>query len=288
MLTHGFALSNLPLFVAKEFGCFREEGIESIVPELGQFSDTVDLLRSGGADAGTCAFTSALTLCESENPVYVVAGSGVMGIAQVAAPEIRDWQDLTGRRVGTFRNDPLEVMLHDYLKAKRVDGVEIIYFENMPLLLDAFHNGEVDACSSVEPYASQLVGGGATLLGDGKEIWGPVYPDTVLVASASILKKDPDIVVAIIRAMLRAEQMIALDPEATTAAVAGRYYSCSPEELLNCMGLQPPRVDIRDLTGVVMERVDSMIELGHLSAAPSVEDVFDFSFLETALKEMDA
>ena len=85
-LTHSFALSNLPLFVAKEFGCFREEGVEPIVPEFGRFSDTANLLRSGESDVGTYAFASALALRESGNPVYVVAGSGGMGIAQVAAP----------------------------------------------------------------------------------------------------------------------------------------------------------------------------------------------------------
>ena len=72
------------------------KGVEPIVPEFGQFSDTANLLRSGESDVGTCAFASALALRESGNPVYVVAGSGGMGIAQVAAPEIKGWQDLSG------------------------------------------------------------------------------------------------------------------------------------------------------------------------------------------------
>lgn len=263
VLTHGCSLSNLPLFVAVGEGFFAEEGLKVEAPYFDDISSTAELLASGAADMGTAAFTQPLIDAFSPDPPVMVAGSGLMGISVLTREKIADAASLAGQPVGTFRSDPMEVLLHDVLAASGLSttDVKLRYFDVLTDAIDAWEAGELAAVSLAEPFAGRVRAAGGHVLSDGTELWGNPFPDTTLVVSAKFLRERPEQVRAAIRAMLRADEIICADLPAAVRHAAKFYPGFSHDELVIAARRQPARVDIRDLTAIVYDRWESLRSL---------------------------
>ena len=263
-LTHGCSLSNLPLFVAETAGLFEAEGLDVEVPQFTTLSSSSEIMESGVSELGTVAFTEPLIDASRDNPPIIVGGSGLMGITVMARPGITDAGQLKGRRAGTFRRDPLEVLLHDALAIHGLgfDDLEIVYLDDIEDALADFENGAIDAITVAEPHATLLAQKGAVLLSDGTELWGNPFPDTVLVATAGFLESRPEQVSAALRAMIRAEAMIAADPKGMLDHAVRHYPDYDRADLEAGARRQPPCIDIRHLEHVIYERWDSLQSLG--------------------------
>ncbi len=285
-LTHGCSLSNLPLFVAAGADLFKQQGLEVEVPRFTDSSSTMNALISGEAELGTIAFVTPYLDAMSEEPPIVIAGSGLMGIELIAQQPFTRAADLRGRRVGTFRGDPLEVLLHDALEADGVamDEVDVVLLENYADAVASFERGELDAITLAEPFSSR-VAPGRNVLSDGKELWGDPFPDTVLVAGRRVLEERPEVVRAAIRAMLDAETLIAVDHRAAVAHAARHFPGFTLDELVAASLKQPPRVDIRHLRSTFTKRVGSLRSLGWMDPAGVVPDILDFRILEEELAQ---
>ena len=263
-LTHGCSLSNLPLFVAEAAGLFEAEGLDVEVPRFTTLSSTSDIIASGVSELGTVAFTEPLIDASRDNPPIIVGGSGLMGITVMAQPEITDAGQLKGRRAGTFRRDPLEVLLHDALAVHGLgfDDLEIVYLDDIEDALAEFENGTIDAITLAEPHATRVARNGAVMLSDGTELWGDPFPDTVLVATSEFLESRPEHVSGALRAMIRAEQMIAADPDGTLDHAARHYPGYDRADLEAGARRQPPCIDICHLEATIYDRWDSLQSLG--------------------------
>jgi NitT/TauT family transport system substrate-binding protein len=264
VLTHGCSLSNLPLFVAEGEGLFAEEGLEVEAPYFPNLSSTAELLATGAADLGTAPFTQPLIDAFRTNPSVLVCGSGLMGVSVFAAPGISDAASLAGQPVGTFRTDPMEVLLHDVLAAAGLgmSDVQVRYLEDLDEALAAWRSGELAALTLAEPYANRLRNEGARTLSDGTELWGNPFPDTVLVASTTFLREHPDRVRAALRAMLKAEALIHADPVGMVKHAQKFYPGFELEELATAARFQPPMIDIRAFEPIVLGRWNSLRALG--------------------------
>lgn len=291
VLTHGCSLSNLPLFVAVGEGLFADEGLKVEAPYFDDISSTAELLSSGVADLGTAAFTQPLIDAQRPDAPVLVAGSGLMGISVLTRDPHRDATTLAGSPVGTFRSDPMEVLLHDVLGASGLglDDVELRYFDVLTNAIEAWQAGELAAVTLAEPFAGRLRNAGAHILSDGTELWGDPYPDTVLVASGRLLRDRPECVRAAIRAMLRADAMIQADLAAMIVHATPFYPGFDHDELLAAAARQPARVDIRPLAGAVYARWDSLraLELVPIDAPPPTGAV-TFDLLNDELTALTA
>ncbi len=286
-LTHGCSLSNLPLFVAEGAGLFAAEGLEVEVPRFTTLSSTADILESGLSELGTVAFTEPLIDAFRPNPPIIVGGSGLMGITIMAQPEIASVGQLEGLKVGTFRRDPMEVLLHDALAANDLgfDDVEIVYLDDIDDALAEFESRRLSAITLAEPHATYIRRFGAVQLSDGTELWGNPFPDTVLVATAGFLAAKPDLVSAALRAMIRAERMIAADPGGMLDYAARHYPGYDRADLEVGARRQPPCIDIRYLEQTIHDRWDSLrsLELVPSDAQPPA-NVVSFDLLAAELE----
>lgn len=139
-VTHGCSLSNLPLFVAIGAGMLADEGLQVRAPHFEDVTTTAALLASGEAQIGTAAFIQPLMDAHSATPTVLVAGSGLMGVVLLAQPDVFDIRQLAGRAVGTFRADPMQVLLHDALAAAgmSMSDVDLRYLEDLPSAIAMF------------------------------------------------------------------------------------------------------------------------------------------------------
>lgn len=281
-LTHGGALSNLPLFLAIDTGLFPALGLAVEAPALNGFGSTVERLRDGTASIGTTGFTQVLADADAVDPLVVVAGSGLRGMAVLGGPGTT-LASLADSVIGTFADDPMQVLLTDVLESHALAGrTRVRLMPSLSAAADALMSGNVTAITTVEPWIGRLVRQGATLLSDGTDVWGPDYPDTVLVTRRGTLRSVPDIVTKVIRAMLRAETIVRHDPCHALSMVAHRFPDFTLDELETGLRGQPPRVDLRGLEHTLLQRWSTV---RGMQAKPCIQppDLVDLRCLAAAV-----
>ena len=286
ILTHGGALSNLPLFLALDAGLVAARGLDVTAPALDGFGSTASRLRDGAADLGTTGFTQALADADDADPLVIVAGSGLRGMAIVGRPGTA--LDALSGAVGTFADDPMQVLLSDAVARHGLeDRIEVRFLSSLAEAAGALAAGTLSAVTTVEPWIGRLVGQGFALLSDGTDLWGRDYPDTVLVGRRSTVAARPEAVTAVIAAMLDAEALVARDPDGALAAVAHRFPTFSPAELRAGLAGQPPRVDLGGLEAAVLGRWPTVRRLAGRPDGPPPPGLIDLTCLAAALRRTD-
>ena len=282
ILTHGGALSNLPLFLALDAGLLAARGVRVEAPGLDGFGATTRRLRDRTAAVGTTGFTQPLADVDSPDPLVIVAGSGLRGMAVIGRPG-STLATVSGTVV-TFADDPMEVLLLDVLEHYDLtERVTVWPMTSLAAATEALRSGEVEAITMVEPWSAMLLADGFSLLSDGTDVWGPVYPDTVLVTRRSFLEREPDAVAAVIAAMREAEHWIGQDPDGALAAVADRFPLFSRAQLRAGLARQPPGIDLRGIEDAILGRWSSVRRLAGLPPAPMPSDLMDLRCLAAVI-----
>jgi NitT/TauT family transport system substrate-binding protein len=286
--THGNGFCNLNLFLAHAEQLAREDGLEIEFVIAPSFSDQVTMIGSGLVDVGVMPYTSFLALYDAGAPVKVVAGGGVQGCILVAQPGLDSPEKLKGKTLGTFQLDTLEVLPYDWLKSKGVpfSDITVRYLGSMAEAVEGFMAGAIDLVCVIEPYGTALLNDkpGSVRLSDGVDLYGANYTDCILASRTELVKQNPAILKSLIKAMMRAQAMAEADIESTLVKVVGTYYKTSLENARIAQRAQPSFVDMRDQKTFILERTDSLIEMGYIKKKPT-EDAIDWSLLEQVIAE---
>jgi NitT/TauT family transport system substrate-binding protein len=289
--THGSGFCNLNIFLAHARQYAKAEGVELQFVNTPTFAEQVTFLGMGQVDIGLMPYTSFMALYDAGAPVKIVAGGGIQGCAIVARPGLDSPEKLKGKTLGTFQLDTLEVMPYDYLKKHGISfkDVKVRYMGNTPEAVEAFKAGALDWICTIEPYASALVADvkGATMLTDGVDLYGPGYTDCVLAARSSLMKDNASGLKAIIKAMMQAQFDSESNPEEVLKELVGKYYKTSLENARIAKAKQPAVVDARNQTKFILERTDSVMEMGYIKKKPG-RDAIDWTLLEEVIKENGA
>jgi NitT/TauT family transport system substrate-binding protein len=286
--THGSGFCNLNIFLAHSRQYAKTAGVELEFINTPTFAEQVTFLGMGQVDIGLMPYTSFMALYDAGAPVKIVAGGGIEGCAIVARPGLDSPEKLKGKTLGTFQLDTLEVMPYDYLKKNGISfkDVKVRYMGNTPEAVEAFKAGALDWICTIEPYASALVADvkGAVMLTNGVDMYGAGYTDCVLASRASLMKDNPAGLKAIIKAMMQAQYDAETQSEDVLKELVGKYYKTSIENARIAKGKQPAVVDARNQTKFILDRTDSVVEMGYIKKKPG-RDAIDWTLLEEVIKE---
>jgi NitT/TauT family transport system substrate-binding protein len=286
--THGTGFCNLNIFLAHSRQYSKAAGVELEFVNTPTQAEMVTFLGMGQVDLGLMPYTSFMALYDAGAPVKIVAGGGVEGCAIVARPGLDSPEKLKGKTLGTFQLDTLEVMPYDYLKKHNISfkDVKVRYMGNTPEAVEAFKAGSLDWICTIEPYASALVNDvkGATMLTNGIDMYGKGYTDCVLACRTSLIKDNPSGLKAIIKAMMQAQYDAEQKPDEVLKELVGAYYKTSMENARIAQGKQPAIVDARSQTQFILDRTDSVMEMGYIKKKPG-RDAIDWTMLEEVIKE---
>src|SRR5258705_2243392 len=286
--THGSGFCNLNIFLAHSRQYAKAAGVELEFINTPTSAEMVTFLGMGQVDIGLMPYTSFMALHDAGAPVKIVAGGGIEGCAIVARPGLDTPEKLNGQTLSTFQLDTLEVMPYDYLKKHGVSfkDVKVRYMGNTPEAVEAFKAGAIDWICTIEPYASALVndGKGAVMLTDGIDLYGKGYTDCVLAARASLMKDNPEGLKAIIKGMMQAQLDAETQTETVLKELVGKYYKTSMENARIAQGKQPAIVDARNQTDFILQRTDSVVEMGYIKKKPG-RDAIDWTLLEKVINE---
>jgi NitT/TauT family transport system substrate-binding protein len=286
--TKGTGFCNLNFFLAHAMQFAKAEGVELVFINTPTQAEQVTFLGMGQVDLGLMPYTSFMALFDAGAPIKVVAGGGVEGCGIVSRPGLDTAQKLKGKTLATFQLDTLEVMPYDYLKKNGVafKDITVRYMANTPEAVEAFKSGAVDWICTIEPYVTSLVNDvkGAHLLSDGKDIYGPGYTDCVLTCGERLIKENKKGLKAIIKSMMQAQLMAETEQQKTLDALVGPYYKTSMENAKFAMSKQPAIVDARKQTDFILQRTDSLVEMGYIKKKPTLAAI-DWGPLEEVIKE---
>jgi NitT/TauT family transport system substrate-binding protein len=218
--------------------------------------------------------------------VKIIAGGGIQGCVLVAQPGLDSPEKLKGKTLGTFQMDTLEVLPYDWMKKHGVafKDINVRYMGNTPEAVEAFKAGALDLICTIEPYGTALLNDvkGSVMLSDGLDIYGPGYTDCVLAVRAELIKQNPTALKALIKGMMNAQYMAETKPEETLQILVGPYYKTSIENARIAKAKQPSVVDARSQTQFILDRVESIAEMGYIKKKPG-RDAIDWTLLEQVI-----
>ena len=286
--THGSGLCNMAIFLAHARKMTEPYGINLEFVNAPASADIAAIFGSGQVDLSSIPYSNFFTLIDKGAPVKIVAGTGAEGCVIVSQPGIDSPEKLMGKSLGTFQADTLEVLPYDWVTAHGGDWakMDVKFLGSSPEIVQAFVNGAVDSICHIEPYATQAIKAveGAHMLSDGSDIYGPYYTDCVIAVSDRLIDADRDAVKNLIRAFMLAQHESEKDRMQACRDTVGTYYKTDFETLIDASTKQFLMIDQRRHTQFMIERSQSMMNLGY-TRKPIDESAFDWSMLEEVIAE---
>jgi NitT/TauT family transport system substrate-binding protein len=285
---HGSGFCNLNYFLTEAKQLAQDDGVILDFVVTPTSAEMVTFLGAGQVDAALIPYTSFIALYDKGAPVKIVAGGGIQGCVLVAQPGLDSPDKLKGKTLGTFQMDTLEVLPYDWLKKHGVSfrDINVRYMGNTPEAVEAFKAGALDMICTIEPYGTALLHDvkGSVMLSDGTDIYGKGYTDCVLAARSELIATSPAAIKTLIKGMMKAQHMAESDPEAVLKILVGPYYKTSIENARIAMAKQPSVVDARSQTQFILDRTNSILEMGYIKNKPG-RDAIDWTILEQAIAE---
>ncbi|MGE5699693.1 MAG: ABC transporter substrate-binding protein [Deltaproteobacteria bacterium] len=212
------------IYIAQEKGYFRDEGLEATLKDYPSGNIGLADLLAGKADFGVAADTPIARAAVNGKPVVVVGTVCVIERPNLIVARkdrgISTAGDLRGKRIGMVAGSSAEFYLHIYLTTSYIHPKSVRLVDLPPdRVVHALLNGEVDAVSTWAPHTTALqdkLGTNGVILHDP----GLYNMSWNIVSSKDIARRDPEAIVRFLRAILRADRMIAERPGEALAITA--------------------------------------------------------------------
>jgi ABC-type nitrate/sulfonate/bicarbonate transport system substrate-binding protein len=218
--------ASAPLYIAKEKGYFRDEGLSPIFHSYVSGHLGMDAVLAGKADLATCGDTPFARAALDDKPIAVIAtvcriDRAILIIARkdkgISAPD-----DLRGKKIGRVKGTAADFFLNVYLTTRYIDpsDVEIVDLEP-DRMVDALLNGEIDAESTWAPHTTVLRNrlGDKALVLDDPDIYTMTWN---IIATQDFIRNDPGTIEKFLHAAVRANEFISKEP-GQTRTVVSRY-----------------------------------------------------------------
>jgi ABC-type nitrate/sulfonate/bicarbonate transport system substrate-binding protein len=293
---HLVALDMAPLFVAKEAGYFQKYGLEVEPVFFANPGDNNAALAGGAIDLSINPFTLPFFAANSNVPIRVVSSAGGWGVMQVIADGklgVKSMKDMAAfikknpakkLKIGTLQGDTLELILTRSFDREgiSVDSVEMVYFNDLLAMVDAYRTGQLDVLSHIKPYTTDfVVKKGAVVIADNAGVWSPRTPNCVLSTLDKTLKERPAIVEGFLRASLDAADLINKSPEKAVALLQkGTYYRVDQPVLLAAFKSAPAPISFVPDTASVQTVVTDLGKLGYIKGNATAQSIFRLDIIE--------
>lgn len=277
---HLVALDMAPLFVAKEAGFFKEEGLDLETVFFPNPGDNNAALAGGSIQFSTNPFTLPYLGENSGVPMRIVSSAGGLGIIQMLVQgkygvegmePLAKWVKEHPKqklKVATLKGDTLDMICYKAFKdvGLTYDDFEMVWFNDLLAMVQAFETDQVDILSFIKPYTTRLViDHNAKVLTDNNKVWGNATPNCTVAVLQEFADKYPDTVKGYLRAIRKGFQLIVDDPEkAVELLAAGKYYQVDSKVLLYAFKNQPKEVVLRPNTEGVNICINDMVSMGYI------------------------
>lgn len=180
-------------------------------------SDTIEALLNGDLDATYIGPSPAISAYATSQNVTLISGATSGGASLVVSSDITSPEDLGGKTLATpGLANTQDVALKFWLGEQGYDvspdgtGDVTVLNQDNSLTVQAFKQGDVDGAWLPEPYASELVSEGGTVLVDEADLWpGGQFVTTHLLVNNDFLADHPTLVDDLLEGQIESNQYIA-------------------------------------------------------------------------------
>ena len=273
---------DMPYFIARDKGYFREEGLE---PELILMKaiQTVQAMLAGGIDFGTATGTAVSAAVNGADVRVIFALTDRPSFDLIALPGITSIQQLRGRKLGISAVGSLtEILARQILIANKVppDQVTFLPLGTSDVTYMALKAGAIDATMVQIPQNFMAQEEGYRKLASGADVYRAVQGG--LTTTRAVLADRPELVTKMLRATMRAVRLIIRDKQYAIAFMKGPYLDLGKERVRFIEQIYEAAVQGYLPSGVVDEKVQrEMISVAAQRIRPAQpvppERVFDFT-----------
>lgn len=278
---------DLPFWVARERGFFRDEGL---APEivLMRSNLTLQAMAGGSVDFGTATGAAINAIVSGAELRVVMAMSDKPSFDVVAHPSITSIKGLRGKKIGFGGVGSLsETIMRQILLVNQMqpDQVKFINLGQNSLTYISLKTGLIDATTLQVPQTFFAQEEGFRKLAATADYYRVVQGG--LTTTKATLTERPELVGKVIRATLRALRLITNDRKFGLEIMRGPYLEMGADRERFVERTYDAAVQSYLLTGVVDEKLQrEMIALSAQRVKPSQaitpERVFDFSLTRKA------
>ena len=275
---------DLPFWVARERGFFRDEGLDVEII-LFKASMTVQAMMGGSIDFGTATGTAVSAAVNGADVRIVHAMSDRPSFDLIAQPSITSVQQLRGKKLGIGGIGGLpEFLIRQILGANQipVDQVTLLPLGASDVTYMSLKAGVVEATMLQIPNTFFAQDEGFRKIASGADVYRVVQGG--LTTTKSIISEKPEVVTKVIRATLRAVRLIKSDKKyALEIMMKKSYVDLGKERERFAERAYDAAVQGYLLAGIVDEKLQrEMITVAAERIKPTpqltAERVFDFTF----------
>jgi NitT/TauT family transport system substrate-binding protein len=279
------SLSFLPQLIAKSLGFYEAEGLD--VQPVVMRSDLQIAGMLSGELAFTCTGGEPIILAVAEGaPIRTILTSFDSTHFTLVGRKGMDRAQLRGARIGVSR-----LASASHLTARDIvahlglnpDG-DVTFFATGETATSfaALEAGSIDVANLSPPFSSKLISEGYSALGQAADL-PEKNPFTGLSASVEHLRTKPDQTQRMVRAVLRALEVVARD-RARVAEVLVSEWEIEPGSVDAAYDemVRPLRVEGRIADAEYQAYLDRVLQEGLIKSPLRVADVVDYSFVDRA------
>jgi len=275
--------------VAADQGYFAKEGLKATVKDYPSGVRALDGLLAGEVDVVSTAEVPAVFASFTRNDFSILASISAFDnhvkIAARTKSGIRKPGDLKGKRVATQKGSAQHFFLHLFLLKHHLSEKDIkLSFTKVEEMPEALARGEIDAFTGRDPFLSQAK---AKLGSDGIAIFeekGLYTSFNMMVITIKLVRENPEAVKSILKALIRAEELIKKQPEEAKKIVSKKL-NMPVTELADFWGDISLNVQLPQSLILAMEDEARWVRDSKLVEAKTLPNYLDFIHIE-ALKSV--
>ncbi|MFN3891641.1 MAG: ABC transporter substrate-binding protein [Beijerinckiaceae bacterium] len=240
MISFGGA-TNLPVWLALEKGMFEKNGLKVKLDQTRGSKEQMADLMAGKYQFATTAFDNIVAHTEGQGSAQyanydLVAIGGVhSGLNSIVSrPEVKTWNDIRGKVASVDSpKSGYATVLYEILEGKglvRDKDYTIISVGGTGARVDSLKSGKAHVAVVSSPQDMQLEKEGFNILGDAAAALGE-YQGSVYAARRSYAKENPKLVVAFMKTIQQAHELVFTDKAAAIDMLRKRSKGLSEADL---------------------------------------------------------
>lgn len=212
----------LPWFIAKEARLYEKNGIDVDPVFIGASSALIQSMLSGAADmAGSGGPSIISNVLQGGNIIHVTAMVPRFTQSIMVKPEIKKPEDMAGKKIGVSRLGTVtHFALQTALDGYGVKGVTILQMGGQPEAVVGLVRGSIDGAVFSPPYNFQLKKQGYNELVSPNDLQKlTAFITNGIIVRRSVVEKDKDPVIRLIKSTAEAIKLISTDREFTKRVI---------------------------------------------------------------------